>query len=150
MIIARAALEGIRRALESTYPFEGCGFLVGSVGEEIRVVQQRPVRNDRAGGRSATNRYLISPEDFLIATGEAEAAELDIVGVYHSHPDMPPRPSAYDQEHAWPWYQYLIVSVVAGAAGDMRLWQLSEDRNGFVEQAICVEEDILRRENNGE
>ena len=65
---------------------------------------------------SPRNRYLISPRDLLEAEKAARALGLDIVGVYHSHPDHPARPSEFDREHAFPWYSYIIVSVRGGEA----------------------------------
>ena len=46
------------------------------------------------------------------------AAGQEIVGYYHSHPDHPARPSAFDTEHAWPWYSYLIVRIDHGRGAD--------------------------------
>ena len=54
-----------------------------------------------------------------------------MLGIYHSHPDDPARPSEYDRDHAWPWYSYLILAVGRGAAGDLNAWQLRDDRTGF-------------------
>jgi len=54
-----------------------------------------------------------------------------VVGFYHSHPDHPARPSAFDLEHAWPFYSYVIVSVEDGAVADMRSWRLRDDRSEF-------------------
>jgi proteasome lid subunit RPN8/RPN11 len=68
----------------------------------------------------------------------AAAAGLEIIGFFHSHPDHPARPSAFDREHAWPWYAYLIVSVEDGRAVDWRVWELQEDRSAFVERPLEV------------
>ena len=58
---------------------------------------------------------------------------MELIGIYHSHPDAPPRPSEYDREHAWPNSAYVIVSVQAGRAGEVRAWLLTEDRSKFDE-----------------
>jgi proteasome lid subunit RPN8/RPN11 len=52
----------------------------------------------------------------------------EIVGYYHSHPDHPARPSAFDAEHAWPWYSYLIVRIDRGRGADLASWVLDDDR----------------------
>lgn len=141
MQIARSVLAAIRQHLQSAYPTEGCGFLLGVRGPfgEVVVSRYRAVPNRRLAGRKARNRYLISPDDFLCAEHDARASSLQIVGVYHSHPDVAARPSSYDREHAWPWYRYLIVSVVGGAVRDERVWELTNKRR-FVEQALQIEE----------
>ena len=82
------------------------------------------------------NRYLIPPEEILQGELEAEERGLDVIGYFHSHPDHPARPSEFDRDHAWPWYSYLIISVIDGKAGDSRAWQLREDRSGFAEETL--------------
>ncbi len=48
---------------------------------------------------------------------EARARGLDVVGIYHSHPDCPAVPSQFDLDHAWPVYSYIIVTATAAGAG---------------------------------
>ncbi len=142
MQIARSALETIRRHLMATYPLEGCGFLLGeprSDGEAL--VRSALVRdNKRVPDGAARTRYLISPDDFLAAELNAAGLCLHIVGTYHSHPDVAAQPSAYDLEHAWPWYRYLILSIVDGTVREERIWELRSDRSGFVEHTLQVRE----------
>ncbi len=143
MIISRRVVGEIRRALEAAYPREGCGLLLGEMDDQVRVRRHIVAQNRRVEDRAAERRYLIDPQDFRDIAQAAHQEGLEIVGVYHSHPEVPPEPSAYDREHAWPWYHYLIVSVVRGTAQEMRVWQLTEDRAAFVERTV----DIL---NSGE
>ena len=72
------------------------------------------------------------------AVSEARARELgaELVGVYHSHPDHPARPSQYDLDHAWPNFSYVIVAVAQGEPGDLRSWRLRPDRSGFSEETL--------------
>jgi proteasome lid subunit RPN8/RPN11 len=72
--------------------------------------------------------------------GEQEALRLglDVVGVFHSHPDHPNRPSDFDREWALPWYSYVITSVQAGQAVESLSWRLEEDRSAFIEEQIQV------------
>ncbi len=142
MEIDRAVIEAIRRDLAAVYPLEGCGFLMGTPRTDGRAVVSRQLRvpNERVVDGGAANRYLIPPEAFLTAERDATALGLNIVGTYHSHPDVPARPSGYDREHAWPSYRYLIVSVVQGTVREERVWQLREDRSGFVDHGLRVKE----------
>ncbi len=140
--IASGALTEIRRHLAAAYPAEGCGLLLGERGPNGDVVVRRqvPVPNpliENGGGRT---RYLIQPEDFLSAERVARQDSLEVVGAYHSHPDVPARPSAYDTEHAWPWCCYLIASVAGGDVREERVWELRDDRSGFVEHDLVVKE----------
>ncbi len=128
-------LAQIHAVLESAYPEEGAGFLLGQDGQERRVVSIHPLPNDREA-TARFNRYRITPQDYLKGEMAAEALGLDIVGVFHSHPDHPNRPSEYDREWAQPFFSYLITSVQAGKAAESRSWRLSEDRSAFVEEPI--------------
>lgn len=130
-----AETAAIRDHLVRAYPEEGCGVLLGRDRDgEREVVRVRALDNLRDDSRR--NRYLIAPEQFLEAEREARAAGLDVVGFFHSHPDHPARPSGFDLEHAWPYYSYLIVSVVGGKVADSRSWRLREDRSAFDPEAL--------------
>jgi proteasome lid subunit RPN8/RPN11 len=140
--IALGVLAEIRRHLAAAYPTEGCGLLLGTQGPngDVLVRGQLPVPNRRAADGGGRTRYLIGPADFLTAEREARQAGLVVVGTYHSHPDVPARPSAYDTAHAWPWYCYLIASVVGGEVREERVWELRDDRSGFLERELEVKE----------
>jgi proteasome lid subunit RPN8/RPN11 len=64
---------------------------------------------------------------------------MELLGFYHSHPDHPAAPSAFDTDHALPWFTYIIVSVEHGKAAAMTAWLLNEERGQFVERMIVVE-----------
>lgn len=94
---------------------------------------------------SARNRFRIMPEDLLRADREARERGVDILGVYHSHPDHPARPSEYDRQHLLcPWYTtYLILAVENGEPRDMTGWTPSEDGTNFVPSEVVVADEAL-------
>jgi len=140
MRITRPVLVEIRKQLAAAYPAEACGVLVGARNaSDVLVRRAVPMPNGRTADGAARNRYVIAPDDYRSAEREAQADGLEIVGVYHSHPDVAARPSAYDEEHAWPWFGYLIVSVAREGVRDERVWELTDDRR-FVERALEIEE----------
>jgi proteasome lid subunit RPN8/RPN11 len=133
----RARENGIIHAhLCRAYPEEGCGVLLGRDGETREVVEVEAFDNQRADSRH--NRYLIAPEQFLAAERRGRAAGLEVIGFFHSHPDHPARPSAFDLEHAWPYYSYLIVSVERGRVTGALSWRLAADRSRFEPEALEV------------
>ncbi len=129
-------LDHIRRHGEDTYPEECCGFLIGRLREgRNEVVSARRAINRNDDRRE--DRYVIAPEDYRRADRAARREGLDIVGMYHSHPDHPARPSKTDLEQAtFPGYTYVIVSVQDGKAADETAWSLAEDRSTFLPQPI--------------
>jgi proteasome lid subunit RPN8/RPN11 len=136
LLIAQAVLERIYAHSEDAYPEEGAGLLLGTAGDQDRqVLDILPLDNAREDG-ARHNRYLIGPEDMLLGEQEAARRGLDIIGVFHSHPDHPNYPSQFDRDWAWPWYSYLITSVQGGRAIGSRSWRLKEDRSGFDEEEL--------------
>lgn len=122
--------------LEAAYPDEGAGFLFGRVDGDRRLVEAvLPVPNAREDD-ARRNRYLITPQDMLRAELQAEELGMDILGVFHSHPDVPNVPSAFDRDWALPWYSYAIARVDRGTAVSLRSWRLADDRSGFVEEEV--------------
>jgi len=127
------------------YPEETCGVLVGRDDNGVRQVERmEPVGNQRTDERR--RRYLIDADALRRIEAEAAASGLDVIGFYHSHPDHPAVPSAFDREHAWPWYSYVIVPVMAGEAGALRAWRLQDDRDAFIEETISVDSTDARKE----
>jgi proteasome lid subunit RPN8/RPN11 len=135
MIIPAELLVKIHANGERAYPEEGAGFLFGSDGPARRVQAVYDLPNARED-TARHNRYLITPEDYLKGELEAERQGLDVIGVFHSHPDHPNRPSEYDRDWAQPYFSYVITSIQAGKAVESRSWRLSEDRNQFIEEAL--------------
>ena len=129
--LSPSAVATIRRHVEATYPEEACGGLVGlDDGDgDIRVQAALPISNSQEAERE--HRFLIGPAGVLGLERCARASGLEVLGYYHSHPDRPPLPSAYDQDHAWPWYIYLIVSVSLGYVAGSRAWRLAGERHIF-------------------
>jgi len=128
-----AVVEAIDAVARAHYPHEACGLLVGrDIPEGTVVERSEPARNlavDRL-----TDRYLLDPDDFYAADEAARRDGLDIVGVWHTHPDHPAQPSPTDLEAAWPGYSYLIVSVAERGVVERRAWRLDGDK--FIEQGI--------------
>lgn len=127
-------IERITAYLESAYPEEGAGFLLGADGEVREILPLPNAREDEA----RHNRYLITPEDYLNAELKADALGFDLIGVFHSHPDCPNEPSEYDREWAQPFFSYLISRVDGGRAVSHRSWRLAEDRSKFEEEPIEI------------
>ena len=118
----------IRQHGQETYPHECCGALVGR-GGDVTAIVALPNTTDEGPRR----RFLVRPSDYQLSERRATELGGDLLGFYHSHPDHPARPSQYDLDHAWPTFAYIIVAVAAGAATEMTVWYLQEDRSRFAE-----------------
>ena len=122
----------------ATYPYEGCGLLLGAATEGLNVVTAvQPLPNVWPEVEERRVRFRIDPNAWRDAELEAALQGLDVVGVFHSHPDHPPVASPRDLAWAaWPGYSYLITAVRQGQPQESRSWQLQPDRSGFVEETI--------------
>lgn len=135
LLLSVAMADEIRHQGELAYPAESCGVLIGRVNGNKEVLRLVPMENRRTDD---PHRYLISPEDLRRTSADLRGSELEVLGYYHSHPDHPAAPSAYDTEHAWPWYSYIIVRVDRGRASELTSWVLKDDRSAMIRESLDV------------
>lgn len=142
-------LCAIRAHAESTYPNECCGLLLG-LTQDKTLVEVMATENAWSAELAesfssihvladvATKRshYIIAPEVMLKAQREARDRQLDIIGIYHSHPDHPALPSEFDRVCAWEQYLYIIISVQQGKSATLKSWSLNDDHQFQLEEII--------------
>ena len=128
LVVSAAVDQAIRLHGQDTYPHECCGALIGESGR-VDAIVALPNTTEEGPRR----RFLVRPADYRLAEQRARELGGELLGFYHSHPDHPARPSQYDLDHAWPTFAYVIVAVAGGAAGDMTVWYLKDDRSNFEE-----------------
>lgn len=135
-------LAQIRAHGQETYPEECCGLLLGAMtADGNHAVAIHRVENRQ--GENRQRRYFIRPEDYQRADRDARRRSLDIVGIYHSHPDHPARPSPTDLERAaFPGYTYVIVSIQGGEPAELTAWSLAPDRSRFAAEEVVVEDRV--------
>jgi len=131
-------LEKIHEHGEAAYPEEGAGLLLGKAAEDGKVVMDILTMQNTREDSARRNRYLLSAEDYMRGEDEAFGRGLEVLGVFHSHPDHPNLPSDFDREWAMPWFSYLITSVQGGKAVESRSWLLAEDRSHYIEEKIAI------------
>jgi proteasome lid subunit RPN8/RPN11 len=137
--ITSALLREIYDHTEASYPYECCGLMVGvSDGGDKMVRVFRTCLN--LNTERAHDRYEMDPLCLLRAQREFENGPLDIIGIYHSHPDHPSRPSQTDTDRAWPAYSYVIISVQKGTVSSVQSWVLNEAEKRFLEEPLVVVE----------
>jgi proteasome lid subunit RPN8/RPN11 len=116
----RTRLEGLASA---GYPEETCGLLLGRCTENrVNVFELVAARN--LNRERAQDRYELDPQAFLAADRQAREHGWEVVGVWHTHPDHPARPSATDRAAAWEGWSYVILSVDPNGVVDLRSWRL--------------------------
>lgn len=133
------ARDSIVQHGEGGYPNEVCGILLGKDIDGRRVIRlTMPIENSFEQDEQY-HRFLITPADMFRAERLARHDRLDVLGVYHSHPNAPAQPSEYDRDHAaWTTWSYVIVSVREGNAAELRAWKLRDDRSAYDEEEVEV------------
>ena len=130
--LTKGQLESMRSHVDSCLPHEGCGLLAGKAGVVQEII---PVTNDV---RSPV-RFRMNPQEQLRAFDWMEDHGLELLGVFHSHPDGPAGLSPTDiAEAAYP-VVYLIWSRGQGA------WKV----NGFWIEETRVSEVKLYAADRG-
>jgi proteasome lid subunit RPN8/RPN11 len=133
---------------EISYPFEACGVLAGALQpkdlDPDDVIVQA-VWSARNVGSRVRDRFRLDPEDFLAADRQARARGMQIVGIWHSHPNKPPVPSPLDLAEAWEAYSYLILGIDPRGRVDFRSWR----RGAGADRAMHEETIVWRPEGGG-
>jgi proteasome lid subunit RPN8/RPN11 len=79
--------------------------------------------------------YLIDPADHMRALKDMSDRGLELVGIYHSHPDSPPLPSITDINQAffpgtkdlnYPGVAYVIVGL-SGPSPEVKAYRIEAD-----------------------
>ena len=105
----------------AAYPNECCGAMLGRVdGEAKEVLVAMKLENSSTGSQAA--RYELRPADLLAADKEARRQGMDLVGIYHSHPDCDAYFSKTDLENSCPWYSFIVLSIQKGEFDHANSW----------------------------
>jgi len=133
------AWKQVQTEAVKAYPFEGCGLLLGPYGAEKQATELVMLRNAlRDEGRGRFDFQFV-PQEFAQAQLAADKRNLDIVGIFHTHPDHPPRPSSTDtnQPMLSGWVN-VIASVHGGTFKEAKAWWREEENQGFEETALIL------------
>ncbi len=121
--IDQLSLLQIHKHLESAYPLEACGFLLGSDKDGKRYITEIIVAENKSA-ENQKRRFVIDPLDYLKAERYALKQGLHLLGIYHSHPDHPALPSVHDLEFAQPYFSYFISSIIGGSHSETKSYRL--------------------------
>jgi len=119
----------------ATYPNECCGAMLGSVADgKKQVMVAMPLENASAGSQRA--RYELRPVDLLNAEREARKHNMDLVGIYHSHPDCGAYFSETDLKNSCPWYSFVVLSIQKGEFDHASSWLPNPDQTAAEKEEL--------------
>lgn len=129
---AQADMIGIG---ERGYPYEICGLLLGKAGETREITEVLECGN--LNKLKPETRYDMDPKDYMKGEVLARQKGLDVVGIFHSHPDHPDKASETDRQAAWPGFSYVIMSIQNGKFASMKSWVL-DNQDQFQEEPLAI------------
>jgi proteasome lid subunit RPN8/RPN11 len=134
--VSRSVVDAIIDHARQDAPNECCGMLVGSLDEVDASVPTRNIAPTPA------TRYEIDPREHIALNRELRGSGREVVGVYHSHPQGPNRPSASDVAEAfYPQFVYLIASLANPLDAEVRAFEI---KDGEATEVAMVGASILR------
>jgi proteasome lid subunit RPN8/RPN11 len=102
-------LEHARNA----FPNECCGVVFGVCDGDEKIGRLAvPMENAYNGGQA--DRYEIRNQDLLDADERARKRGLELLAIFHSHPNCDAYFSATDLKHSCPWYSFVVLSIKDG------------------------------------
>ena len=107
--IEKPAWDTMVSHAEKTFPKECCGVMLGSAGVVKEAV---PLPNAYTGPQE--DFFVMDPHDLNRVDAQARNNGLEIVGIFHSHPDCDAYFSKTDLENSCPWYSFVVLSVKGG------------------------------------
>jgi len=103
------------------YPNECCGAMIGSIDDRAKTVRAA-MRLENAFEGAQAARYELRPQDLLAADQAARGRSMDLIGIYHSHPDCDAYFSKTDLQNSCPWYSFVVLSIQKGEFHHANSW----------------------------
>ncbi|MGH9122048.1 MAG: Mov34/MPN/PAD-1 family protein [Acidimicrobiales bacterium] len=131
LALAREVFEVMVAHCLDGFPLEACGLLGGAGGDHASASACYPTANAAASAKL----YTVEPRDMLRADRAADAAGIELIGVFHSHTHTDAYPSPTDVELAPdPGWHYVLVSL-RDAEPSVRSYRI---RGGNIEEEAVV------------
>ena len=103
--ITENIFEEILKQAKTEAPIEACGILAGKDGQVLK-------RYEMTNADQSCDHFMMIPEEQFKVVKNIRSSELEILAIYHSHPETPARPSQEDIRLALtPEVIYVIVSL---------------------------------------
>lgn len=128
LTLSKEQLQKMTSHVQSQAPFEACGLLAGhnsTVESVIEVTNQA----------HSEVRFVMDPLEQLHALEWIDSNELDLLGIYHSHPAGPGTVSPTDIAQA----AYAVVHVVLARVENAQAWRT---RGFWIENGEASEVDL--------
>lgn len=128
--ISRHIVEEMIKHAKEEYPWECCGMLAGKNQTVTKLFKTKNIAESK-------DLYELDPLDQVRAFEEIDRLNLQLLGVYHSHPDHPCYPSGLDTSQAfYPNTVFFIISLLEFDNPKIKAFKMLKGRE-------VVEEEII-------
>ena len=107
IILSEKDKEELAKHAEAEKPYESCAILVGNETDENWIVKEVILTENTAKSRVT---FTISPEKEFEVDQNAKKSNMEIVCIFHSHPESEAQPSETDKKfmrvNPFPWIIY--------------------------------------------
>ena len=131
--IPKRIYEEIVEQARTEAPVEACGILAGTGGRVEKLYKM-------ANSENRHDHFMMAPEQQFAAAKDMRAGGLDMLAIYHSHPETPARPSAEDIRMALtPNVVYVILSLLGNEGPAIKGFEIEDGT--VTEVAVNIMED---------
>ena len=111
------------------------GINPSSEGQNEKIVRAAMrLENAFAGAQAA--RYELRPADLMAADKAARERHMDLIGIYHSHPDCDAYFSKTDLQNSCPWYSFVVLSIQKGEFHHANSWLPNFDQTEAAKEEL--------------
>ena len=122
IILSEKDKEELARYAEAEKPYESCAILVGNETDENWTVKEIVLTENTAKSKVT---FTISPDEEFRVDQIAKESNMEIVCIFHSHPESEAQPSETDKKfmrvNPFPWIIY------SGVTGEMNCFILQDE-----------------------
>jgi len=117
LTVPQTIIDAIIAHAQRDFPLEACGILGGANGA---VTEQYPMANID----QSNEHFTLEPKEQFAVIKDLRGKGIEMLAIYHSHPETPARPSEEDIRLALtPNVSYVIVSL-AGVTPDVKSYRI--------------------------
>ena len=107
IVLLQSQIDILKKHAENCVPNESCAILFGKIVENRYIIKEVFLTKNT---ENSPYSFTVSPEELIEAYETAEKRLLDVIAIFHSHPDSAAYPSSTDKKfmetNPVPWIIY--------------------------------------------
>jgi proteasome lid subunit RPN8/RPN11 len=129
--IRKEIMDEIIKHCKEEYPNEACGIIAGENFEAKKIYRMKNIEESSVS-------FFMDPKEQLYVMKDIRKNNLEMIGIYHSHPFSLPYPSEKDISLAfYPEASYIIISLLDFNGPVVKSYKI---REGKIEEEILLED----------